>query len=143
MLLDIWRLLFTDQIISNSSCVHWSKDSAEHLFQNMQLSLWKAQPSFWNTPSSLRGVQRKLNARLRVWKARPSTWKTRSRVCVITRPMLSQPATVNTSQRETPIVCLILFYFLVNCIIKWTQKITILDLVLLIYLDVALGIKWL
>ena len=49
----------------------------------MRPSLWNAQPSFW-------GFKRKL-------KARPSVWKTRSRVCIMTRPMLSQSATV-TSQ---------------------------------------------
>ena len=48
-LLDLWKLLFTDQIIKNSKCVCWSKDSVENLFQNMRLSLWNAQQSFWNT----------------------------------------------------------------------------------------------
>ena len=64
---------------------------AEHLFQNMRPTRWKAQPSFrktqpsfwntrpgfWNTRMSFRGLKRKLKA-----------WP---RVCVITR---SQSATV-------------------------------------------------
>ena len=55
----------------------------------MRPSLWNAQPSFWNTRPSFWGFKRKL-------KARPSVWKTRSRVCIMTRPMLSQSATVTS-----------------------------------------------
>ena len=43
--------------------------------------------SFWNTWPSLLGLKRKLKVGPRVWKARP-------RVCVTTRTMLSQSATV-------------------------------------------------
>ena len=64
----------------NYQCVRWSKDSAEHLFQNMRPSPWNTRPSFW-------GYRRKL-------KAPPSVLKARSRVCVITRPILSQSVTV-------------------------------------------------
>ena len=49
LLLDVWRLLFTDQIIKNSQCVRWSTDLAKHLFQNMRLSLRNAHPRFFNT----------------------------------------------------------------------------------------------
>ena len=59
------------------------KDSAQHLFQNMRPSLWKAQLSFWNIWPRFWGFKRKPKARMRVWKARP-------RICVITRSMLSQ-----------------------------------------------------
>ena len=67
------------------------------LFQNMWPNLWNAYPifwntwpSFWNTLPSFWGFERKLKAQPRVWKAWP-------RVCVITRPMLSQSATVKSS----------------------------------------------
>ena len=59
LLLDVWRLLFTDQIIKNFPCPLWSKDSAEYLFGNMPSSLWNTCPSFW-------GFKRKLKARPRV-----------------------------------------------------------------------------
>ena len=95
--MDVWRLLLTDHVFENSSCTRWSKDSAEHLFQNMWPNLWNAYPifwntwpSFWNTLPSFWGFERKLKAQPRVWKAWP-------RVCVITRPMLSQSATVKSS----------------------------------------------
>ena len=71
----------------NYQCVRWSKDSAEHLFQNMRPSPWNTRPSFKNTPPSFWGYRRKP-------KAPPSVLKARSRVCVITRPMLSQAAPV-------------------------------------------------
>ena len=69
-LLDIWRLLFTDQIIKNS-CVLWSKDSAEH----MRPSLWKFQVSFLNTLPSFWGFKRKLKARLKVLKSSAKSLK--------------------------------------------------------------------
>ena len=71
----------------NSYCVRWSKDSTEHFFQNMRPALWKAQLSFWNIQPSFWGFKRKLKARSNVWKARP-------RVCLVTRPIPSQSATV-------------------------------------------------
>ena len=100
-LLDLWKLLFTDQIIKNSKCVCWSKDLVENLFQNMRLSLWNAQQSFWNTwlsiwntRPSFWGFRRKLKARPRVWKAWQSVWKAQPSVCPVPWPMLSQSATV-------------------------------------------------
>ena len=86
LLSEVRKLLFTDQIIKNSWGVHWSKDSVEHLFQNMRPSLWNAQPSFWNTRPSFWGFRRKLKAQLRV--------------CVITRPMLSQSAMVRLGPKH-------------------------------------------
>ena len=86
LLSAVRKLLFTDQIIKNSWGVHWSKDSVEHLFQNMRPSLWNAQPSFWNTRPSFWGFRRKLKAQLRV--------------CVITRPMLSQSAMVRLGPKH-------------------------------------------
>ena len=86
LLSEVRKLLFTDQIIKNSWVVHWSKDSVEHLFQNMRPSLWNAQPSFWNTRPSFWGFRRKLKAQLRV--------------CVITRPMLSQSAMVRLGPKH-------------------------------------------
>ena len=56
------------------------------LFQNMRPSLWNAQPSFWNTRPSFWGFRRKLKAQLRV--------------CVITRPMLSQSAMVRLGPKH-------------------------------------------
>ena len=61
-----------------------------------------AQPSFW-------GFKRKLKARL-------SVWKTRSRVCIMTRPMLSQSATV-TSQD-----IILAFFFLLISNFSFIQK---------------------
>ena len=73
----------------------------------MRPSLLKAQPSFWNilpcfwkTQLSLWEFKRKLKAHLRVWKARPSVWKAQSRVYVITRPILSQSASVGFSHYD-------------------------------------------
>ena len=86
LLSEVRKLLFTDQIIKNSWGVHWSKDSVERLFQNMRPSLWNAQPSFWNTRPSFWGFRRKLKAQLRV--------------CVITRPMLSQSAMVRLGPKH-------------------------------------------
>ena len=90
LLSEVRKLLFTDQIIKNSWGVHWSKDSVEHLFQNMRPSLWNAQPSFWNTRPSFWGFRRKLKAQLRV--------------CVITRPMLSQSAMVRLGPKHV-LIC--------------------------------------
>ena len=56
---------------------------------NTRLSLWNTQASFWNTPPSFSRFKKKL-------KARPSVWKSQPCVCVITRPMLSQPTTVHS-----------------------------------------------
>ena len=88
------KLLFTDESIKNSRYVRWSKDSAEHLFQIMWPSLWKASLSFWNTRLSLWGFKRKLKSRSRVWKARSSVSKAWQRVSVITWPMPSHSTTV-------------------------------------------------
>ena len=54
---------------------------------NTRPSFWNTRPSFSNSRPSFWGFQGKLKARLSVWKAR-------SRFCLITRPMLSQSATV-------------------------------------------------
>ena len=94
------------------------KDSVEHLLQKMgpslwnsQLSFWNTHPSFWNTRPSFWGFKRKLKARPRVWKAQPHVWKVRLCLCVLTRPMLSQSATVHLwLQNDTRQICSIFLW---------------------------------
>ena len=87
------------------------KDSVEHLLQKMGPSLWNSQLSFWNTHPSFWGFKKKLKARPRVWEARPCVWKVRLRVCVLTKPMLSQSATVHLwLQNDTRQVCSIFLW---------------------------------
>ena len=76
------------------------KRLAKHLFQKIRPSLWNSRPSFWNTRPSFWGFKRKVNAPPRVWNARSSVWKARPRVCVVTRPMMSQSATVSDIVEE-------------------------------------------
>ena len=90
---DVWRLLFTGQMFKKE-CVRWSKVSRKHLLQYTRLCLWNTHPSFcntwsnfWKTRPNFWKFERKLKAWSRVWKAL-------TRVCVITRPTLSQSATV-------------------------------------------------
>ena len=88
--------LSTDQIIKNYSVIVDQKSlSSSPCFKTRRRafktfsrsSFWNIRPSFWNTQPSFWWFKRKLKAWPRFWKAWP-------RVCVITQPMLSQPATV-------------------------------------------------
>ena len=60
-------------------------------------------PSFWE-------FKRKVKARPRVWNARSSVWKARPHAFVITRPMLSQSATVSDTVEEREYYMLFLEY---------------------------------
>ena len=74
--LDVFKLVFTDYIFIYFSCVPWSNDLTEYLFQNTGHNLLNTWVSFSNSRPSLWNLKSKPNARSSVWKAL-------SRVCVV------------------------------------------------------------
>ena len=60
----------------------------------------KTRPSFLNTWPSFLNSRPSFSFSLKASKARSSVWKSRPRVCVKTRPMLSQPAMVAYSPKS-------------------------------------------